>query len=105
MGLVLAFGIASPGCDKSAVPTCDEVVDHNISIFTGEIQKLMQSSREALIKKCGRMSDRERRCVMDAVTELDLGKCEQDKKRKKPGKDQARENQKKEKKEKEAKEK
>lgn len=81
--LVSSFGLAASGCIKSEAPSCEQVVDHKISIFSGEIKRLAESNREALIKKCATMSDRERKCVVDAINELDLGKCEQDKKRKK----------------------
>lgn len=78
---VLVAGCAGAGCGKGEAPSCEEVVDHKISIFSGEIKRLAQSSRDVLIGKCASMSDRERRCVVDADTDLDLGKCEQDKKR------------------------
>jgi len=65
------------GCKKKA-PSCDDVVDHTLSLMPAEMQGKLKADKSEAIAKCEKMSPDARKCALDAKSIEDLMKCPRD---------------------------
>ena len=65
------------GCKKKQ-PSCDEVVDHTLSLMPPEVQGKLKDGKADAIAKCEKMSPESRKCAVDAKSLEELMKCPHD---------------------------
>jgi hypothetical protein len=73
---LLAVSLVS-GCKKKA-PSCDDVVDHTLSLMPPEMQGKLKGDKADAIAKCEKMSPESRKCALDAKSLENLMKCPRD---------------------------
>jgi hypothetical protein len=67
--LSLAFG-----CSKKS-GSCEDIVDHTVSLLPAEMKDKMADGKADAIAKCEKMSPEARKCAADASSLEDLMKC------------------------------
>jgi hypothetical protein len=65
------------GCKKKQ-PSCDEVVDHMMSMMPPELQSKLKGDRATSLAKCEKLSPESRKCAFDAKSLEELMKCPRD---------------------------
>jgi hypothetical protein len=68
----LALTSLAAGCKSK--PSCDEVVDHTLTLIPAELKAHMGDKKD-MIEKCEKKTDEERACANAAASFEDLMKC------------------------------
>jgi hypothetical protein len=71
------LAISLLGCKKKA-PSCEDVVDHTLSLMPAAMKGQLAASKADAIAKCEKMSPAARTCALDAKSLEDLMKCAHD---------------------------
>ena len=69
------LSLASTGCSKKSGGSCEDIVDHTVSLLPSEMKDKMADGKADAIAKCEKMSPEARKCAADASSLEDLMKC------------------------------
>ncbi len=73
LALVSLFALGT-GCSKKEA-SCEDIVDHTISIMPAELKDKVAGDKPKAVAKCEKLSPEAKKCAMDAASMEDLMKC------------------------------